>query len=295
MIQYSTEPSSEKSIDGVQLACFDTGSNVDQKTIAAFRAEWEKFNAFSEKDIDEVGAEYFDLLEDKGWNKDWQVLDAGCGSGRWSKYLSKRVSFVEAIDPVAAEVAASFCSSETNLRVTEAGIANIPFPNEAFDGAICLGVLHHMPDTQKGLEQIVARLKKGGWILLYLYYALDNRPWWFRFMFSLSAFFRKVISKLPGALKNFTCDLIAIFIYMPLVLLSRMVRRLGGTAKSLPLSYYADKSFYIIRNDARDRFGTPLEKRFRKEEIRAMMERAGLDQIVFSETQPYWHVIGHRK
>ena len=50
----------------------------------------------------------------------------------------------------------------------------------------------------------------------------------------------------------------------------------------------------IIRNDALDRFGTPLEKRFSKKQIHEMMEEAGLDDIIFSPNEPYWHAIGKK-
>lgn len=62
----------------------------------------------------------------------------------------------------------------------------------------------------------------------------------------------------------------------------------------LPLSFYRDKSFYIMRNDALDRFGTPLERRFSREEIQAMMVSAGLVDIQFSEGPPYWRAVGRK-
>jgi hypothetical protein len=49
-----------------------------------------------------------------------------------------------------------------------------------------------------------------------------------------------------------------------------------------------------MRNDALDRFGTPLEKRFTKTEIEAMLKQCGLTKIQFSNNQPYWHVIAQR-
>ena len=64
--------------------------------------------------------------------------------------------------------------------------------------------------------------------------------------------------------------------------------------RKIPLSYYVGKSLNVIRNDALDRFGTPLEQRFSKEEINQMMLKAGLNQIVFSNNQPFWHAVGKR-
>ena len=64
--------------------------------------------------------------------------------------------------------------------------------------------------------------------------------------------------------------------------------------KKLPLSVYANFSLSVIRNDALDRFGTPLEQRFSKEEIEKMMLACGLEQIIFSDGHPYWHAVGHK-
>jgi len=50
-----------------------------------------------------------------------------------------------------------------------------------------------------------------------------------------------------------------------------------------------------MRTDALDRFGTRLEQRFTKKEIKFMLERAGLEKIVFSDTEPFWCVVGYKK
>ena len=62
-----------------------------------------------------------------------------------------------------------------------------------------------------------------------------------------------------------------------------------------PLSFYRRRSFYTMRTDALDRFGTRVEKRFLATEITHMMEKAGLERISFSNSMPYWCVIGYKK
>jgi hypothetical protein len=94
------------------------------------------------------------------------------------------------------------------------------------------------------------------------------------------------------------CDVLAIFVYMPFVLLSRSLIRLrvsAGVVSKIPLSWYADKSFNIIRNDSLDRFGTPLEQRFSKDEITHMLEYAGCTNIVFADNAPFWRAIAQKK
>ena len=69
---------------------------------------------------------------------------------------------------------------------------------------------------------------------------------------------------------------------------------MGYGVSSIPLSFYREHSFYTLRTDARDRFGTPLEQRFTKAQIEKMMLDAGLKDIRFSESAPYWCAVGVR-
>jgi hypothetical protein len=49
-----------------------------------------------------------------------------------------------------------------------------------------------------------------------------------------------------------------------------------------------------MRTDARDRFGTPIEKRFKKLQIQQMMRSAGLVNIKFYNATPYWCAVGYK-
>ena len=101
-----------------------------------------------------------------------------------------------------------------------------------------------------------------------------------------------IISKLPFFLKTFVCDLIAFIVYFPLARLSLLFFKFGFNVNNIPLSFYRDKSFYVMRTDSLDRFGTSLEKRFSKDEIRSMMLKSGLKEIRFSNKEPFWTAIG---
>ena len=50
-----------------------------------------------------------------------------------------------------------------------------------------------------------------------------------------------------------------------------------------------------MKTDALDRFGTKLEQRFTKTEVKQMMQDCGLTAIQFSEDPPYWVAIGYKK
>jgi hypothetical protein len=96
--------------------------------------------------------------------------------------------------------------------------------------------------------------------------------------------------------KAVICDILAVVVYMPFILLVRFVILLGfkKTALKMPLGAYYNKSFFIIRNDSLDKFGTKLEHRYSKEEIETMMAKAGLKNVIVSDGMPYYHAIGKK-
>ena len=297
MLKFSIKPIDNIKVGNKNISVFDLGDeNIDKKTVESFGEEWSKFNSFSDVDLNVTGDEYFDIVPEHVY-KDKKVLDAGCGTGRWSKYISAKASEIEAVDPSAAVFsAASVLQGCDNARVSQASIDNLPFADNSFDFVFSLGVLHHIPDTQNAMNKCVLKVKPGGLFLVYLYYSLDNRGLLFRALFYISNIMRKVVSKLPSAIKKMVCDLLAVVIYLPFISISKLFSLLGldNLIKYIPLSYYSNKSLNIIRNDSLDRFGTPLEQRFSKKEIEAMMRNAGLNEILFSDSEPYWHAVGRK-
>ena len=63
--------------------------------------------------------------------------------------------------------------------------------------------------------------------------------------------------------------------------------------KHWPLAAYRNMSFYAMRTDSLDRFGTRLEKRYTRWEIETMMREAGLRDVEFS-TSVFWAAAGRK-
>lgn len=295
---YNKEPLEIVRAKNRSISIFSTdGENIDAQVVDAFGEEWIKFQHYSNEDIRSLAIMYFDILTDDIINKDTYALDIGCGTGRWTKYLSGRIGFIEAIDPSNAVLAADdLLAKIENVRITKAAIETIPFEDETFDFAMSIGVLHHIPDTQQAMMDCVKKVKKGGHFYCYLYYNFDNKRFAFKALFFISNLFRKIVSRMPAVLKRFSCDLMAVFFYMPFVLSARFFNFIGlkTLAKKIPLSDYANKSFFIIRNDTLDRFGTKLEQRFSKKQVEELMRNSGLTDIVISSASPYYHAVGKK-
>lgn len=299
-VKYNQEPQVVINTPNGAIPSFLTkveNANIDESVVKSFGEEWQKFHEFSNEELAEIGDKYFDIVDDKIVDRSSYCIDIGCGTGRWSKYLSGKVGFIEAIDPSdALLVAGNLLKGTDNIRLSRASTDNLPFPDQTFDFGMSVGVLHHIPDTPKALADCVKKIKLGGHFYVYLYYALDNRGVVFRTIFFFVNLLRRIISSLPSGLKRFACDVTAILVYMPVILVGRFFRAIGMKkfASKLPLNSYHDRSFFVIRNDALDRFGTKLEQRFSRKQITDMMEKAGLENIVISEKLPYWHAIGRR-
>jgi hypothetical protein len=106
---------------------------------------------------------------------------------------------------------------------------------------------------------------------------------------------RRIVSRLPHGLRYWSSQVLALVVYFPLARLSWLLEKSGLDVRNFPLSTYRNLSFYTMRTDALDRFGTRLEQRFSRKQIRTMMEKAGLERVEFSDGEPYWCAVGYRR
>jgi SAM-dependent methyltransferase len=182
-----------------------------------------------------------------------------------------------------------------NVAFHLGSVDSIPLADGSQDFGYSLGVLHHVPDTAAALRACVHKLKPDAPFLLYLYYRFDQRPRWFVAAWKVSDRLRRIVSRVPFKLRKAITDGIAAGVYWPLARSAALLEKAGADVSMLPLNAYRHLSFYSMRTDALDRFGTRLEQRFTRDEIRGMMEDAGLKNITFSDNQPFWVACGHKR
>ena len=275
-----------------------SSNNMDAETVASFGDEWSRYDqsSMSYSEASEIFMAYFSIFP-------WDMLpsnpvgfDMGCGSGRWAKFVAPKVGRLNCIDPSSAlDIARRNLIDFKNIEYIKASVSESGIPINSQDFGYSLGVLHHVPDTESAINSCVSLLKPGAPLLVYLYYAFDNRGWVYRLLWRASDLVRRIICKLPSRFKHLVTDVIAAIVYFPLARLSLLLDKVGINAASIPLFYYRNHSFYTMRTDSRDRFGTPLEQRFTKQQIKSYMERSGLIDIKFSDNAPYWCAIGIKK
>ena len=131
------------------------------------------------------------------------VLDAGCGSGRYSMALASLCSAkVIGLDlgttslENARRIAAD--ASITNLEFRTGNVLDLPFADGSIDCIFSNGVLHHTGDTARGLHEMHRVLRPGGRAFLYLYGA--GGVFWHARRAA-----RKVMQRIP---REYTCDVL---------------------------------------------------------------------------------------
>lgn len=106
------------------------------------------------------------------------VLEVGSGAGRFSRVVLERTRArlwsVDYSSAVEANLRNNAAWAE-RLRLFQASIYELPFPDGSFDKVFCLGVLQHTPDFEASVRALIAKAKSGGEIVVDFY---PIRGWW---------------------------------------------------------------------------------------------------------------------
>lgn len=99
-----------------------------------------------------------------------QILDAGCGNGRYSRFLLRHADGAATItgfdlSPGMLARARKRLSSSRVAHAT-ADLTKLPFGDGQFDAIVCGWVLEHLPDPRPGLRELARVLRPGGKLLL---------------------------------------------------------------------------------------------------------------------------------
>ena len=272
---------------------------IYSQVVEDFGNEWNVFNQSELKsnELNKNFFQYFNIFPLKELNKKKIGFDLGCGSGRWAKLIAPKVKLLNCIDPSkkALKTAKINLDQFNNVNFINKTISKINLRDNSQDFGYCLGVLHHTNQLNLGLKFCSRVLKKNSPFLIYLYYNLENRPLMYKLLWKISDCFRKLISLLPFNIKLLITNLIAISVYYPLARASFILNKIGIDTFNFPLSDYKNKSLYTMRTDSLDRFGTKVERRFSKREIKELLITHGFKNILFGKSMPYWVAFCRKK
>jgi len=268
--------------------------NMDASTVDGFGDEWSRFQQ-EKLDLTDRALMYDDYFKVFPWERlpeNAVGADVGCGSGRWAVMVAPKVGHLHLVDasPDALSVARRNMESHSNCSFHVASLDEMPFSGNSLDFAYSLGVLHHIPDTARGIQSVSEKIRPGGIFLAYIYYKFDNRPAWFRALWKVSDMMRAVICRMPYLLRYAVSQVLATLVYWPLSRIALLLEKIYKPLPNFPLFWYRNKSFYSLRTDALDRFGTRMEHRYTRKQIEDMLKAAGFQDIHFSDSAPFWCV-----
>jgi len=196
------------------------------------------------------------------------VLDAGCGMGRNSvwplQWGAKKVVAFDC-DNKSLDAAKKNLSSYPQAQVVFSSIYDIAWKNE-FDIAFSIGVIHHLKDPKKGIQNMVAALKPGGKLLLWVY-SYEGNEWIVKYVNPVR---KNITSRLPLGLVHF----LAYFASAPLWAFVKIFRGPSGYLKQL-----SGFRFWHIHSIVFDQLIPDVANYWTRDEARNLLDGSGLSQI----------------
>ena len=141
----------------------------EKKLSKLYAPDWKKFK---DKEYKKSVSLFQKRLEVNGfdikWFKDKICLDAGCGSGRYIQaMIDLGVKKVVGID--INTNSAKNKIKDKRVVLLKGDIREIPYKDDYFDFICCNGVLHHVTEPKKIIDEFSRILKKDGYLFLYVF------------------------------------------------------------------------------------------------------------------------------
>jgi SAM-dependent methyltransferase len=194
------------------------------------------------------------------------VLDVGCGMGRFAEVAASHGANVLGVDLSAAVDAASEnLGGRPNTAFLQADVFDLPLRQESFDLIYSIGVLHHTPDTRAAFLRLPQLLRPGGRIAIWVY--TSER----RIGYLASDLYRRFTARMDEERLLKLCRLAA-----PLGALYRT--RLGRyLSPLLPVSHHPDPEWRVL--DTFDWYAPKYQWKHRWPEVEDWLREAGLEEI----------------
>lgn len=266
-----------------------------EKTRKSFGYQW---TVFREMVIDFRDNFFFYIRPlDEKFFKDKLGLDMGCGFGRHiynAAVFGAEMVGVDLSDAI--ESTAENTRELPNVHLVQADVYHLPFKPAAFDFAYSIGVLHHLPDPERGYQSLLPIVKPGGAVFIWVY---SKKRAMVNFILEAA---RAVTTRVPPKVQqalSFACAAVdwCGFI-VPYRVLSKMPG-IGSMMQKLPLPrlrVYTRYPFQVVYADWFDRFAAPIRFYYDEHDMADWVSRAKLTHTSISPTGLYgWRAYGERQ
>jgi len=269
--------------------------SLKEKTKKSFGYQWTSFSEMACSFRDNFLNYVWPL--DENFFKNKTGLDVGCGFGR---HIYNAAQFGAKM--VGLDISDAINSTQKNTKsldnvfLVQSDVYNAPLSDEKFDFVYSIGVLHHLPDPERGFKKLIPLVKPGGAVFIWVY---SSRR---KFTIFFLELLRKFTHRLPLRLIkyiSFVASLIDYcFFIFPAKLLHSIpfINKLADKIFFERVKVYSKYPFQVIYADWFDRLSPPLRFYYDKPDIERWFKDAGLEDVQVTPTGFYgWRGYGVKK
>lgn len=251
--------------EGIPRFIDDIDETVKLETIKKFGYEWTTFHDYNVDNFfrwlpENIGKDFF---------KGKRGLDAGCGAGRHLKTALDLGAEMVGVDiSHAVDAAYKHNHPNDNMMIVQCDIYHIPIPINTFDFIYSLGVLMHLPDPEKGFNQLIDLLKPEGCLFVWVYQRTLRKV--------ILEYFRVITKKLPNSLLHALATTCSILDYYILIGLYKFLKKFLPLDTVTPshIKEYAKHTYRTCQTDWFDRLSAPISNFYNKEELHAWIDKS---------------------
>ena len=167
----------------------------DEGYSASFGLQWQEFRRTQVDSRSGIPLTRERFFSGTGWPARMAgetILEAGCGSGRFTEILLDTGAHVVSFDYSRAADVTHGELAARGAQVCQASIFEMPYRRASFDRVFCYGVIQHTPDVHGAFLRLVEMVRPGGHLAVDVY---DRRRMFFNARYRVRWLTRRLDSR----------------------------------------------------------------------------------------------------
>lgn len=131
-------------------------------------------NRYKVNYLEKIEEEIRNLIRSNNYQN---ILEAGCGTGRWINSLENKGLKVFGLDH-SYDMIKIAKTNKSHFNLVNADAIDFPFNNNFFDLIFCVNAIHHFPDKQQFIREGKRALKNFGMLAVFGVDPLIDKEWY---------------------------------------------------------------------------------------------------------------------